>query len=60
MHRRLEYNASVIFKKSSLGAHHDWVSSSSFEELVTKIDAWREVVFKWMDDMNIYRVYKDF
>ncbi|KAJ7027260.1 hypothetical protein C8F04DRAFT_1189696 [Mycena alexandri] len=51
MHSRLEHNARVTFKKGSLGAHHDWVSSSSFEELVTKIDQWREVVFTWMDDM---------
>ncbi|KAJ7035467.1 hypothetical protein C8F04DRAFT_1259012 [Mycena alexandri] len=60
MHSRLEHNARVTFKKGSLGAHHDWVSSSSFEELVTKIDRWREVVFTWMDDMDIERAYKKF
>ncbi|KAJ7016505.1 hypothetical protein C8F04DRAFT_981397, partial [Mycena alexandri] len=48
---RLAHNADVIFKKTSLGAHYDWVSSSSFDELITKIDGWRELVFKWMDDM---------
>ncbi|KAJ7016232.1 hypothetical protein C8F04DRAFT_1282112 [Mycena alexandri] len=57
---RLAHNADVIFKKTSLGAHYDWVSSSSFDELITKIDGWPELVFKWMDDMNIHRVYKDF
>ncbi|KAJ7913988.1 hypothetical protein B0H13DRAFT_1612017 [Mycena leptocephala] len=51
MHRRLEHNAKVIFKSAESGAHHDWVSATSFDELVTKIDGWRDVVFKWMDDM---------
>ncbi|KAJ7882694.1 hypothetical protein B0H13DRAFT_2344565 [Mycena leptocephala] len=54
MHRRLEHNAKVIFKSAESGAHHDWVSTTSFDELVTKIDAWRDVVFKWMDDMGIH------
>jgi hypothetical protein len=76
MHRRLEHNAKVIFKSAGSGAHHDWVSATSFDELVTKIDGWRDVVFKWMDDMvscwlhdihslltkdqGIRRAYKDF
>ncbi|KAJ7168289.1 hypothetical protein C8R43DRAFT_1121455 [Mycena crocata] len=60
MYRRLQHNAVVIFKSADSGAHHDWVSSTSYEELVTKIDGWRDVVFKWMDDMGIYRAYKDF
>ncbi|KAJ6602316.1 hypothetical protein B0H10DRAFT_2230117 [Mycena sp. CBHHK59/15] len=60
MHRRLEHNAKVIFKSAGSGAHHDWVSATSFDELVTKIDGWRNVVFKWMDDMGIRRAYKDF
>ncbi|KAJ7827691.1 hypothetical protein B0H13DRAFT_2373694 [Mycena leptocephala] len=60
MHRRLEYNAKVIFKSAESGAHHDWVSATSFDELVAKIDGWRDVVFKWMDDMDIHRAYKDF
>ncbi|KAJ7857183.1 hypothetical protein B0H13DRAFT_1641118 [Mycena leptocephala] len=51
MHRRLEHNAKVIFKSAQSGAHHDWVSATSFDELVAKIDGWRDVVFKWMDDM---------
>ncbi|KAJ7683790.1 hypothetical protein B0H17DRAFT_1204924 [Mycena rosella] len=29
-------------------------------KLVIKIDRWRDVVFKWMDDMGIRRAYKDF
>ncbi|KAJ6603684.1 hypothetical protein B0H10DRAFT_2229737 [Mycena sp. CBHHK59/15] len=60
MYSRLEHNAKVVFKSSALGAHHDWVSATSFDELVTKIDGWRDVVFKWMDDMGIHRAYKDF
>jgi hypothetical protein len=76
MHRRLEHNAKVIFKSVESGAHHDWVSATSFDELVTKIDGWRGVVFKWMDEMasakrasysslfitdqGIHRAYKDF
>jgi hypothetical protein len=51
MHKRLEHNAKVIFKSADSGAHHDWVSATSLEELVTKMDGWRDVVFKWMDDM---------
>ncbi|KAJ6632072.1 hypothetical protein B0H10DRAFT_1937780 [Mycena sp. CBHHK59/15] len=51
MYSRLEHNAKVVFKSSALGAHHDWVSATSFDELVTKIDGWQDVVFKWMDDM---------
>ncbi|KAJ6548319.1 hypothetical protein B0H10DRAFT_2243058 [Mycena sp. CBHHK59/15] len=42
------------------GAHRDWVSATTFDELVTKIDGWRNVVFKWMDEMGIHRAYKDF
>ncbi|KAJ7729337.1 hypothetical protein B0H16DRAFT_1734276 [Mycena metata] len=60
MHRRLEHNANVIFKSADSGAHHDWVSVSSFEDLINKIDGWRDVVFKWMDNMGIHRAYKDF
>ncbi|KAJ6615202.1 hypothetical protein B0H10DRAFT_2258038 [Mycena sp. CBHHK59/15] len=51
MYSRLEHNAKVIFKSATLGAHHDWVSATSFDELVTKIDRWRDVVLKWMDEM---------
>ncbi|KAF8146804.1 hypothetical protein K438DRAFT_2091821 [Mycena galopus ATCC 62051] len=43
MYSHLEHNAKVIFKSSALGAHHDWVSATSFDELVTKIDGWRDV-----------------
>ncbi|KAJ6590828.1 hypothetical protein B0H10DRAFT_1960949 [Mycena sp. CBHHK59/15] len=53
MHRRLEHNAKVIFKSAESGAHYDWVSATSFNELVTKIDRWCEVVFKWMDEMSV-------
>jgi hypothetical protein len=51
MHNRLEHNAKSIFKSADLGAHHDWVAATTFDELVTKIDRWRDVVFKWMDEM---------
>ncbi|KAJ6543190.1 hypothetical protein B0H10DRAFT_2135610 [Mycena sp. CBHHK59/15] len=60
MHKRLEHNARVTFKDPESGAHHDWVSATNFDELVKKIDKWRDVVFKWMDEMDIYRAYKDF
>ncbi|KAJ7500590.1 hypothetical protein B0H11DRAFT_1714473 [Mycena galericulata] len=51
MYKRLEHNARVIFKDAASGAHHDWVSATTYDELVIKIDQWRDVVFKWMDDM---------
>ncbi|KAJ6478665.1 hypothetical protein DFH09DRAFT_1341831 [Mycena vulgaris] len=59
MYRRLEHNAKVIFKSPDSGAHADWVSATTFDELVTKIDGWREVVFKWMDTMERERVNTD-
>ncbi|KAJ7861145.1 hypothetical protein B0H14DRAFT_3620009 [Mycena olivaceomarginata] len=38
-----------------VGSASRLVSATSFDELVTKIDGWRGVVFKWMDKMT--RVY---
>ncbi|KAJ7141932.1 hypothetical protein C8R43DRAFT_954584 [Mycena crocata] len=60
MFQRLEHNTDVIFKSAESGAHHDWVTATSFDELVCKIDGWRDLVFKWMDEMGIHRAYKDF
>ncbi|KAJ7658818.1 hypothetical protein DFH06DRAFT_1195994 [Mycena polygramma] len=66
MFKRLEHNAVVTFKSPDSGAHHDWVSGltedeiPSFDELVVKIDEWRNVVFRWMDDMGVERAYKKF
>ncbi|KAJ7121070.1 hypothetical protein C8R44DRAFT_877380 [Mycena epipterygia] len=60
MYNRLEHNARVIFKSAESGAHHDWVTATTFDEMVTKIDKWRDAVFKWMDEMDIHRAYKDF
>ncbi|KAJ7148146.1 hypothetical protein C8R43DRAFT_1129293 [Mycena crocata] len=60
MYKRLKHNAEVTFKNPDSGAHSDWVSSTSFDELVMKVDQWRDVVFKWMDQMGIHRAYKDF
>ncbi|KAJ7872099.1 hypothetical protein B0H13DRAFT_2553903 [Mycena leptocephala] len=60
MYKRLEHNAKVIFKSPDSGVHHDWVSAATFDELVLKIDQWRDEVFKWMDEMGIHRAYKDF
>ncbi|KAJ7096194.1 hypothetical protein C8R44DRAFT_950895 [Mycena epipterygia] len=60
MYERLEHNAEVIFKAPESGAHHDWVKATTFDELVIKIDGWRDGLLKWMDDMGIHRVYKDF
>ncbi|KAJ7882350.1 hypothetical protein B0H14DRAFT_2565340 [Mycena olivaceomarginata] len=52
MCRRLAHNTEVIFKSADSGAHHDWVSTTSFDEMVGKIDKWREEVFKWIDDLG--------
>ncbi|KAJ7042737.1 hypothetical protein C8F04DRAFT_1251555 [Mycena alexandri] len=60
MYKRLAHNAQVIFKAADSGAHHDWVSAATFDELIAKIDAWRDVVFQWMERMGIHRAYKDF
>ncbi|KAJ7733043.1 hypothetical protein DFH07DRAFT_968124 [Mycena maculata] len=60
MHKRLEHNARVIFKSAHSSAHHEWVSATGFDDLVIKVNNWRDVVFKWMDEMSIHRVYKDF
>ncbi|KAJ6617650.1 hypothetical protein B0H10DRAFT_2218378 [Mycena sp. CBHHK59/15] len=60
MHKRLEHNTRVIFKRAESGTHYDWVSATTFDELATKIKGWREVIFRWMDDMGIHRAYKDF
>ncbi|KAJ7838954.1 hypothetical protein B0H13DRAFT_2102522 [Mycena leptocephala] len=60
MYKRLEHNAKVIFKSPDSGVHHDRVSAATFDELVLKIDQWRDEVFKWMDEMGIHRAYKDF
>ncbi|KAJ7028236.1 hypothetical protein C8F04DRAFT_1237667 [Mycena alexandri] len=51
MHRRLELNARTIFKSADSGAHHNWVAATSFNDLVERIDGWRDAIFKWMDDM---------
>ncbi|KAJ7079001.1 hypothetical protein C8R44DRAFT_863022 [Mycena epipterygia] len=52
MYKRLEHNARVVFKSADSGAHHDWVSATTIDELVKKMDGWRDVVFRWMDDMH--------
>ncbi|KAF7310141.1 CxC2 domain-containing protein [Mycena indigotica] len=54
MSKRLQHNARATFRNADLGAHHDWVCATSFDDLVSRIDHWREVVFKWMDDMGIH------
>ncbi|KAJ6470176.1 hypothetical protein DFH09DRAFT_1344563 [Mycena vulgaris] len=60
MYRPLQHNTEEIFKSTESGAHHDWVKAASFDELVMKVDSWRDKVFTWMDQMGIHRVYKDF
>ncbi|KAK6966476.1 hypothetical protein R3P38DRAFT_2816168 [Favolaschia claudopus] len=52
MYKRLQHNAEVMFKDANSGAHNDWVKSETLDELVGKIDGWRDSVFKWMDDMT--------
>ncbi|KAJ6568008.1 hypothetical protein DFH09DRAFT_1363193 [Mycena vulgaris] len=54
------HNAEVLFKAPESGTHYDWVATTTFDKLVIKIDAWRNVLFKWMDEMGIHRAYKDF
>ncbi|KAJ7201540.1 hypothetical protein GGX14DRAFT_571191 [Mycena pura] len=60
MWRRLQHNAEVHFTSPESGAHHDWVTATSFDELVAKVDGWRNKVFSWMDGMGTYRAYKNF
>jgi len=50
MYKRLQHNATRIFKNAD-GAHADWVGATTFDELVVKIDSWRDMVFTWMDEM---------
>ncbi|KAJ7833263.1 hypothetical protein B0H14DRAFT_2364385 [Mycena olivaceomarginata] len=47
MYQRLQHNTEVHFSES--GAHHDWVTATSFDELVAKVDSWRDRVFSWME-----------
>ncbi|KAJ7216991.1 hypothetical protein GGX14DRAFT_561505 [Mycena pura] len=49
MYQRLENNAKIIFKSADSGAHEDWVSATTQDELATKIDKWRDAIFNWMD-----------
>ncbi|KAJ6478848.1 hypothetical protein C8R47DRAFT_983731 [Mycena vitilis] len=64
MYKRLQHNASVMFRSADSGAHQDWVAvetydrdlqdwvaTGTFDEMMTKMDRWRDVVFTWMDDM---------
>ncbi|KAJ7016044.1 hypothetical protein C8F04DRAFT_1283056 [Mycena alexandri] len=59
MYKRLEHNATAIFKDPDHGAHQEWVSVTSLDELAVKVERWRESVFHWMDELDIYRIYKD-
>ncbi|KAJ7696136.1 hypothetical protein B0H16DRAFT_1706433 [Mycena metata] len=51
MYKRLAYNAEIIFKAADSGAHHDWVSATTFDEMIMKMDGWRDIIFGWMDRM---------
>jgi hypothetical protein len=51
IYKCLQHNATVLFKSAEWGAHRDWVSATTFDEFVTKVDGWRNAVFKWMDKM---------
>ncbi|KAJ7328299.1 hypothetical protein DFH08DRAFT_815803 [Mycena albidolilacea] len=53
MYQRLQHNAEVHFRSPESGAHHDWVTATSFDELVAKVDSWRDGVFSWMDGMEL-------
>ncbi|KAJ7222671.1 hypothetical protein B0H12DRAFT_1078252 [Mycena haematopus] len=56
MYHRLKHNAKIIFKDTKSGTHHDWVTATTFDELVIKIDVWRDAVFTWMDEMCTNRI----
>jgi hypothetical protein len=51
MYQRLQHKTEVHFRSPESGAHHDWVTARSFEELVAKVDSWCDGVFLWMDGM---------
>ncbi|KAJ7814908.1 hypothetical protein B0H14DRAFT_2603838 [Mycena olivaceomarginata] len=55
---QLVHNAEVIFKSADLGAYHDWVSATSFDEMMGKIDKWGDEVFKWMDGLALEGLLK--
>ncbi|KAJ7856109.1 hypothetical protein B0H14DRAFT_3644060 [Mycena olivaceomarginata] len=40
MYQRLQHNTEVHFRSPESGAHHDWVTATSFDELVAKVDSW--------------------
>ncbi|KAJ7220754.1 hypothetical protein GGX14DRAFT_354197, partial [Mycena pura] len=50
MYKRLQHNASKTYKNAE-GAHADWVSATTVDDLAIKIDSWRDMVFTWMDEM---------
>ncbi|KAF7345166.1 CxC2 domain-containing protein [Mycena sanguinolenta] len=58
IYRRLAHNAQITFKDPKSAAHADWVAAETFEDLIRRIDASRELDFKWMDEMGISRAYK--
>ncbi|KAJ7708541.1 hypothetical protein B0H14DRAFT_3172584 [Mycena olivaceomarginata] len=59
MCRQLVHNAEVIFKSADSLAYHDWVSVTSFDEMMGKIDKWGDKVFKWIDDLCCQRPVGD-
>ncbi|KAJ7840695.1 hypothetical protein B0H14DRAFT_3457899 [Mycena olivaceomarginata] len=62
MYQRLQHNAEVHFRSPESGAHHDWVTATSFDELVAKVTAGVTGSSRgWMEwYVGIYRAYKDF
>ncbi|KAJ7208874.1 hypothetical protein GGX14DRAFT_365133 [Mycena pura] len=51
MWRHLKMAAVKIYKDADSGAHRHWVEATTFEDLASRIDATRDNIFKWMDNM---------
>ncbi|KAJ7186311.1 hypothetical protein GGX14DRAFT_581134 [Mycena pura] len=58
MWRRLKMAAVKSYKDVNSGAHKHWVQATSFEDLASRIDASRDTIFNWMDEMGMQRAYK--
>ncbi|KAJ7223432.1 hypothetical protein GGX14DRAFT_557999 [Mycena pura] len=59
MWRHLQTDAATTFKNVASGAHAHWAQADSFADLVARIEASRETLFKWMDELGMERAYKN-
>ncbi|KAJ7046076.1 hypothetical protein C8F04DRAFT_1248344 [Mycena alexandri] len=53
-------NGAVTYARMQAAMYKQLAYNVTFDELITKVDTWRDVVFEWMDHMGIHRAYKDF